>query len=159
MNSLLSEKLQDSLTNRYISRPEFHAEAPSSSPHYLLDLQTDSLMAINGFRLDSPPPPSPCISSSLHPLTHSPPSLSFSSQPLLLPTRPSTYSSCYQPPPSLPPRFSHFPPLIHLSDFTGTLGDPGQTSCRGNRQSRNILYFFTERARERERERKRLKSI
>lgn len=109
---------------------------PSSSSHYLLDLQTYSLMAINGFRLDSPL--SVYISSSLHhPLTHSSLFLLFF---LLLPTRPSTYSPCYQPPPSLP--LSHFPPLIHLSDFTRTQGDPGQTSCRGNRQSRNILYFF-----------------
>lgn len=78
------------------------------------------------------------ISSSLHhPLTHSSLCLFFF---LLLPTRPSTYSPCYQPPPSLP--LSHFPLLIHLSDFTRTQGDPGQTSCRGNRQSRNILYFF-----------------
>lgn len=47
------------------------------------------------------------------------------------------------------------PALIHLSDFTGTLGDPGQTSCRGNRQSRIfyffILYFFSRREEERER--------
>ena len=27
----MSKTLQDSSTNRYISRPEFHAEAPSSS--------------------------------------------------------------------------------------------------------------------------------
>ena len=36
-----------------------------------------------------------------------------------------------------------FPPLIHLSDSTRTLGDPGQTSCRGNRQ--NSIFFNRER--------------
>lgn len=59
----------------------------------------------------------------------------------VLPSRLSSYSSCSLPPPSLP-TLSHFSPLIHLSDFTRTQGDPGQTSCRGNRQRRNILYFF-----------------
>lgn len=54
------------------------------------------------------------------------------------------------------------PALIHLSDFTGTLGDPGQTSCRGNRQSRIFYFFyfvFFFSRREEERERERLESI
>lgn len=59
----------------------------------------------------------------------------------VLPSRSPTYSSCSLPRQSLP-TLSHFSPLIHLPDFTRTQGDPGQTSCRGNRQSRNILYFF-----------------
>lgn len=142
----ITDTLQDSWTNRYICRPEFHAEAPSSSPQCQPDLKTVSLMAINGFRLHSPPP-------SLH-LPHlsiilSPTRLSLSA---FLPNL-SFYLPDYLPillVASLPP-LSHFPPLIHLSDFTGTLGDPGQTRCRGNRQSRNILFFFSgERERDRD---------
>lgn len=77
-------------------------------------------------------------------------SLFFSSQPLLLPIPSASL------PPSLP--LSHFPPLIHLSDFTGTQGDPGQTSCRGNRQSR-MVFFLRESDSARRKREKRLKGI
>lgn len=105
-------------------------------------------MAINGFRLSTP-----FLSSSF--LSTLPPPI----LPFYLPDHlPLPLVSCLHP---LFAPLSHFSPLIHLSDFTRTQGDPGQTSCRGNRQSRNILYFlffiiFTEGERERE---ERLKSI
>lgn len=98
-------------------------------------------MAINGFRLDSPL----FLRTVLHLFVILSPTQSLSVCLLfflLLPTRPTIYLFSLLPASTLSLPLSHFPPLIHLSDFARTQGDPGQTSCRGNRQSRNILYFF-----------------
>lgn len=106
--------------------------SPTVSSITLLFLSTvsetlaDRLMAINGFRLDFPPFISPRSS---HPLVL-----------FCFPSSPSTYRNIYLVL-SLPAP-PHFPPLVHLPDSTGTLGDPGQTRCRGNRQSRKHTYIF-----------------
>ena len=67
------------------------------------------------------------------------------------PSLPPTHSPPLSPPPShsfsLPLSPSNaflspsLPPLLLSADFTGTLGDPGPTGCRGNRQKWNMPYL------------------